>query len=138
VIPHARIRGKGGAVVGPKQKETPALHLERGRGWHQRVSKSTTIKLLLLMIAAREGWSVSLGYDTGNPRVCFAVPAPIPVNAVPLWYHGVMGFTTGLVGHRGCYVVFAIVVLQMYIIIYNTNKKPPCSRLQRERGGCCL
>ena len=32
-----------------------------------------------------------LGHDTGNPRVYFGVPAPVPVNTVPLrlrvWYY---------------------------------------------------
>jgi hypothetical protein len=88
------------------------------------VSESTTTKLIKsppLAIAARKGWSVSLGYDTGNPQVYFVVPTPIPVNTVPLWVR-VWCLPQCCVGHHGCYWVFAIVVLQMYIIIYNTNE----------------
>src|ERR1700733_13413669 len=77
-----------------------------------------------------------LGHDTGDPRVFFRQPVPVPVNTVPIWvrvrvpprvgvgHHGFVGFAAG----------FCSILHFLYIIIL-TIIQNPSTHVWSEGGG---
>jgi len=77
-----------------------------------------------------------VGCDTGNPRVYFFIPVPVPANTVPARV-GVRCLSRVSTGHRGYSRVsteLGILIIYYTKLMYIHNKNAPLSRLERGRG----